>query len=314
MSDEESAPDPIVTMTAGPLAGRTLRELQQKHPDELVGRSWRGPCFPVMTKFIDGYGMLPVHLHADDRTAQGKEGEPNGKTEAWHILEAGPGATALIGLKPGVGMDTLREVLIAQDWDRVMRRVPVRAGETVYVPGGTLHSFGPRTLIYEIEQMSNIQQHAMPRNMEDGLRVEPKERERNIDALLEEIRPDPRPNFQPGLRLPVSNDIERTILCAGPYFALERWRVTGDTPWHYRFDHATVLSNVGLPLTVRAGTWADALGRAETLLLPAALGEVTITGPADVLIGYLPDLERDIRSPLAAAGYGPEVIASLGEM
>lgn len=73
--------------------------------------------------------------------------------------------------------------------------------------------------------MSNIQQHAMSWNMEDGLRVEPKERERNIDALLEEIRPDPRPNFQPGLRLPVSNDIERTILCAGPYFALERWRV-----------------------------------------------------------------------------------------
>lgn len=151
MSDEESAPDPIVTVTAGPLAGRTLRELQQKHPDELVGRSWRGPRFPVMTKFIDGYGMLPVHLHADDRTAQGKEGEPNGKTEAWHILEAGPGATALIGLKPGVGMDTLREALIAQDRDRVMRRVPVRAGETVYVPGGTLHSFGPRTLIFEIE-------------------------------------------------------------------------------------------------------------------------------------------------------------------
>jgi mannose-6-phosphate isomerase len=32
-----------------------------------------------------------------------------------------------------------------------------------------------------------------------------------------------------------------------------------------------------------------------------------------VLIGYRPNLERHVRAPLAAAGYGPQVIASLGE-
>jgi hypothetical protein len=32
--------------------------------------------------------MLPVHVHADDATAKVKYGEPNGKTEAWHILWA----------------------------------------------------------------------------------------------------------------------------------------------------------------------------------------------------------------------------------
>lgn len=66
-------PDTIATVTAGPLAGRTLRELQQKHLYEFVGRGWRGPRFPVMTKFIDGYGMLSVHLYADDRIARGKQ-------------------------------------------------------------------------------------------------------------------------------------------------------------------------------------------------------------------------------------------------
>ena len=89
------------------------------------------------------------------------EGQTNGKTEAWHILDAAPGATALVGLKPGVGLDTLRDALWREDFDSVMRRLPMRAGETVYVPGGTLHSFGPGTLIYEIEQTSDIQQHAM---------------------------------------------------------------------------------------------------------------------------------------------------------
>ena len=29
----------------GPLAGRSLRELATEHPDELVGRGWRGRAF-----------------------------------------------------------------------------------------------------------------------------------------------------------------------------------------------------------------------------------------------------------------------------
>jgi mannose-6-phosphate isomerase len=297
----------------GPLAGRSLRELVERHPDELVGRGWRGPYFPVLTKFIDGTGMLPVHLHADDAAAQALEGQPNGKTEAWHILDAGVGATALVGLKDGVDPGALRDALFAQEFDRVMRRVPVRTGETIYVPGGTLHSFGPDTLIYEIEQTSNIQQHAMPRNMEDGSPVPLDEREKNIGKLLQELRPEPKPNFVPPLRIQVEEDVDRQFCVASPYFALERWRAGAGAGIRYAFDHATILSNVGAPVTVRCGSWQGQLGRAASLLLPAALGEVTVEGPADVLLGYLPDLERDVRAPLAAAGYGPAVIAGLGE-
>lgn len=74
-----------------------------------------------------------------------------------------------------------------------------------------------------------------------------------------------------------------------------------------------ILSNVGAPVSVDTGDSSQWLRWAETLLLPAALGRVEIRGPADVLIGYLPDLERDVREPLTRAGYGPEVTAALGE-
>ncbi|MFJ7769780.1 hypothetical protein ACIQ1J_15570 [Streptomyces sp. NPDC097107] len=46
------------------------------------------------------------------------------------------------------------------------------------------------------------------------------------------------------------------------------------------------------------------LGDHPEALMGAGCGEVEITGPADVLIGYLPDLDpRDVRGPLLAAGY-----------
>lgn len=301
------------TVLDGPLAGRSLRELVAEYPEELMGAGWTGTFFPVLTKFIDAGGTLPVHLHADDETARRVEGAANGKTEAWHILDASPGATALCGLKNGVTKEELHRALLGQDFGAVLRRLPVRAGETIYVPGGTLHSFGPDTLVYEIEQTSDIQQHAMRWNMEDGSPVPDEQWHAGLAALLAETRLESRPNFHTGLRIGVGDGVERVFCCAGPHFALERWHAGTAEPLRHSFATAQILTNVGAPVEVRVGYWARELGRAQTLLLPAAMGEVEIAGPADVLFGYLPDLDRDVRAPLAAAGYTPELIAALGE-
>ncbi|POX38758.1 mannose-6-phosphate isomerase [Streptomyces sp. Ru73] len=301
----------------GALAGQTLRRLTHEHPDGLVGRGWRGPRFPLLTKFIDGHRPLPVHLHPDDTAAREREGEPNGKTEAWHILDAPPGTTAYAGVLPGVDRERLRQALLDQDFDAVLRRLPVRTGDTLYVPGGTPHRFGPDTLVYEIEQTSDLQQHAMRHRMEDGSALDESAWRANIEALLAEWVPEHRPEFHPGLRLPSSGGWTGRMLCAGPYFALERWQAPAaaeSPPLVRSFDTALVLSNAGPPVTVAYGTGSEPLGRAETLLLPAALGRVELHGPADVLIGYLPDLEHDVRTPLLTAGHAPAAITSLGEV
>ncbi len=300
-------------VTNGELAGRTLHDVALEHPDEVVGRGWRGPHFPVLTKFIDATGMLPVHLHADDATARRLEGQPHGKTEAWHVLDARPGATALVGLKdPGIERAALRDALVREDWDAVLRRVPVTPGDTVYVPGGTLHSFGPGMLVYEIQQTSDISQHAMTWDMEDGSPVPGDERERNLDALLDELRPEPQPRFLPGLVL-LEEGVVRRICCAGPWFALERIGVPAGGAHARSVETALVLTNVGPAATVSAGAWSEELALGRSLLVPAAAGELAISGPADVLVGYLPDLERDVLAPLAAAGHPPELVAALGE-
>lgn len=302
------------TVANGPLAGATLRRLVEKHPEGLMGAEWSGEFFPVLTKFIDASGVLPVHLHADDAAAQALEGQVNGKTEAWHVLDAVPGATALCGVTAGTSPEQLHQALLDQDFDAVLRRLPVRAGETIYVPGGTLHSFGPGTLVYEIEQTSDVQQHAMRWEMSDGSEISEEQWHSNLDALLAEVRMEHRPAFHPGLRIAVGDGVERVFCCAGPYFALERWHVGTAEPLRHSFATAQILSNVGAPARVRAGSWKQTLGRAETVVLPAAMGRVEVDGPADVLVGYLPNLERDVIAPLTAAGYSRDVIAALGEI
>ena len=110
------------TVINGRLAGQTLSELTEDYADELVGEEWEGPHFPILEKFIDASGMLPVHLHADDETARRKHGEPNGKTEAWHILWAKPDATAIAGVNADAKHDELRNAFQLHDYDSVMTR------------------------------------------------------------------------------------------------------------------------------------------------------------------------------------------------
>jgi len=301
----------IASVTNGELAGTSLRELITRYPDEIVAPGWRGPHFPLLSKFIDGSGMLPVHLHANDEAAQRLEQQPNGKTEAWHILSAAPDATCLLGVRAGVNNDRLKAALLAEDYDAVMHRVAVKTGDTFYVPGGMLHSFGPDTLIYEIEQTSDIQQHAMPWKMEDGSRLSQAEWEKNIDALLQELRPELRCEPQPGLALN-SADLTRLFCCAGPYFALERWQFS--QPQRLSFNCARILSNLGEPLTVTANGVTVEIGRAESVLLPAALDEVTLQPAGEVLIGYVPDLAAEVVQPLQQAGYSDRAIAALGDI
>ncbi|MDQ3044516.1 MAG: hypothetical protein M3R06_05115 [Chloroflexota bacterium] len=129
-------PGTVGIVTNGAFAGKTLHELVEAYPDALVGEGWRGPHFPLLGKFLDASHMLPVHLHADDETARRVHGQPNGKSEAWHVLWAKRGASILAGDKPDVARVTLRPALQMGEFDSVMPRHPIESGDTVFVPGG----------------------------------------------------------------------------------------------------------------------------------------------------------------------------------
>jgi mannose-6-phosphate isomerase len=200
-----------------------------------------------------------------------------------------------------------------------MPRHPIQAGDTVYVPGGILHAFGPDTLIFEVQQTSDLGQSVMPTDLY-GNRLSLEQWDANIDAALAELRTHylPRPN--PGLPRASGGSANRYVVgCAGPYFALERWTLTEPHrepahPWR-----CLTLSNVGSPIRLAYDGGTETLERAESCILPAALGEVTVTPedggePGSLIACDVPDLERDVVAPLRDAGHGDDAIRALGEV
>ena len=298
----------------GRLSGRTLHDLVVSYPDELVGQGWRGDAFPLLAKFLDASHLLPIHLHADDETAVRIYGQPNGKAEAWHILDCADDASVLVGIRPGLSHDTIRQGLLDQRWDEVLLRYPVNPGETVYVPGGVLHSVGPDTVIFEIQQTSDLGQTAMPADTM-GRPFGNEERSRNIDALMSELRVEGLPKPVHGLTR-YEGTVRIVVGCAGPHFALERWNLAVPFEVPGRPDRCLTLTNLGEPVAVSWDGGVELLGRAESCVIPAAMPGFTLVpdGKAVVLACFVPAFPRDIVEPLRRAGYSDVEIATLGDV
>lgn len=300
VSDHDDEP---AVVTNGAYRGRPLRELVRAFPDALVRPGWRGPHLPLLVKLLDAHRRLPVHLHPDDAVARARYGAPNGKDEAWHVLDAPPGASVLVGLKPGVGRAALAAALRAGAFDDVLERHPVAPGDTVLVPGGVLHTFGPDTLILEVQQTSDLAASAMPDDVY-GRPLAPAAWAAALDEVLATATSDARPRPQP-LRPVAEGALARREGCRGPRFVLERWGFERAAVARAGEGGFATLTTLAGPLRVEHAGGVAELPRATSCLLPAALGEVRLVadGVADLVVCFEPGTAA---APDAAADAGAD--------
>lgn len=170
---------------------------------------------------------LSIQVHPDDTFAQ-SIGLPRGKTEAWYVLSAEPGAAVALGLKHPVTPQQLRlavaDGLVA---DLVAWRT-ISAGETVEVPAGTIHAIGPGLVIAEIQQRSD----ATFRLFDHG-----RSREIHIDHALTAAHMVPA---APQV-LPRNLANGRTQLAANLHFVFERLELEANSIWQLDASRETWL-------------------------------------------------------------------------
>lgn len=146
-------------VAGGPAAGRTVADLVAADPAGVLGNAVAqsyGPRFPLLIKLLDTAEWLSVQVHPDDAQAERLLGPGAwGKTEAWHVLDAEPGARGLVGVRAGTTRSELTAALANGTAHSLMRELPFTVGETILVPAGTLHTIGPGVLLYEAQQSSD---------------------------------------------------------------------------------------------------------------------------------------------------------------
>ena len=172
-----TGPDCIVEASPGTaeIAGRKLHDIATEFQSTLL--SPNAPAeFPLLVKMLFPNDKLSVQVHPDDAEAQAL-GQPRGKTECWYVLEADPGATVALGLKPGTTLEILAASALDGTMESFLEQVPVETGDMIFVDAGTVHAIGHGVVLLETQQTCDITyrlyDYGRPRelHLEQGLSV-----------------------------------------------------------------------------------------------------------------------------------------------
>ena len=113
----------------------------------------------VLVKLLDAGERLADHFHPGREFAREHLHSAFGKTEAWLILEAEPDAHMHLGLREAIDAETLRRWVTEQDSEEMLKalnKVPVRSGDSLFVPAGTLHTIGEGITLIELQEPSDM--------------------------------------------------------------------------------------------------------------------------------------------------------------
>jgi mannose-6-phosphate isomerase len=297
----------------GPFAGCKLGEAWRAMPPEWTGtRVDRDAGFPLLVKFIFPTDKLSVQVHPDDRYAARHEAAAGGrgKTEMWYAVRADPGAEVLLGMKPYVTLDEFKGAIADGTAEHCLERVPLRAGEAVFVTAGSAHTIGPGLVLCEVQQQSDVTYRVFDYNRRDA---QGRARELHIEKALDVMRFGRQTcgRIEP-VRIERGGMTE-SYFVACKYFAMERWDFAAPvraatSPEH--FEVWIVLEGNG---SIRwSGNHAE-YAPAQVWLIPAALGDCELApgAPTSFLRTYVPGDLGELARRLAARGISETAVSSL---
>lgn len=274
-------PEGQSVVESGPYAGRTLHELVKECGPTLLGDRAKAELFPLLIKLIDARETLSVQVHPNNENAHRTGGEP--KTEMWYVLEAEPGACVYAGLKPGVTPDALRAALASNRVEELLVKLPVRANDAVFMPGGRVHAIGAGCLLLECQQNSNTtyRLYDWGRVGADG-----RARELHVEPALQVINwNEPPTALAQASRLEVTGRNERWEIVRCPFFRMERLNLHEAYTLTARPESFRVLFVAEGHLVFEQPGFGARAEKGRTLVVPAACADLALKpGPDGAVV------------------------------
>lgn len=269
-------PNGVSTIKNGRYAGQTLDVLYAEHR-ELFGNR-QEPVFPLLTKILDANDWLSVQVHPDDAYGLEHEGEL-GKTECWYIIAAEPGAEIIYGHN-AKSKEELRQQIESKDWENLLTKVPVKAGDFFYVPSGTMHAIGAGIMVLETQQSSDTTYRVYDFDRKDD--------QGNLRELHLEKSIDVLTIGEPANSRPVTtkvDDLKSTLLVASDFFAVYKWEISGKVDFEKTADYSlfSVLDGQG-SLKVDGQDYDIAKG--SHFILPSDVQAWEIKGNLELIVSH----------------------------
>ena len=289
-------PDGESVIASGKFKGMTLSEFLKQNPDSLY-LNREETHFPVLVKFIDACDKLSIQVHPDDTYALAHENDM-GKMEVWYVVDAEPNASIIYGFQETMSPEQLRSAIENDTLPQYVKTVPVKKGDIIFIPAGTLHSINAGVVVVEIQQNSNTTYRVYDyhRKDKDG-NSRPLHIEKAIDVL--NFEPCEIPEVAPPIHI---EGWESVMLANTEYFLSALWKAKDENSvfgfGDYQgfgdidcFSHILVIDGEGL-VTLYDGETIP-LKKGDSLFIPADSMQGEIIGKLAFICtdNYNPDDE-----------------------
>ena len=277
ISAHENGPS---TIENGPLKGQTLTEAWENHRDYFNRSETDTEAYPLLVKILDAAKDLSVQVHPDDTYAREQEGVPYGKTECWYVLDAEADANIVFGHHANT-TEELQTLAENGEWEKLLRYVPVKKGDFIYVPSGSIHAIGAGIVILETQQSSDITYRVY-----DYDRTDDAGNTRELH-LAQSIDVTTAPHKDPELNQTktTEGDLTVTHLVKEHYFTVEKWTLAGNVTKSQKQDflQLSVIDGEGT-LTVDGDTYP--IKKGTHFILPHGVQTFDLTGDMTLITSF----------------------------
>ncbi|MBP1950556.1 mannose-6-phosphate isomerase, class I [Virgibacillus litoralis] len=264
----------------GPLEGKTLVEAWEAHGELFNKDVGNDGDYPLLVKMLDANADLSVQVHPNDNFAQETEGQPYGKTECWYVLSAEPNAEIILGHYAN-SREELEKMMDHGEWNNLLKRVQVKAGDFVYVPSGTIHAIGKGIVILETQQSSDITYRVYDYNRVDS---KSEKRELHIERA-KEVTAVPDRQVELNQSEEVIGGMKMKKLVEEKYFTVYHWDLKGNVSKVLTKDFLQVSVIEGnAEITVNEKTFSVKKG--SHFILPNTVKEYELAGDAEFIVSH----------------------------
>jgi mannose-6-phosphate isomerase len=142
-------------------------------------------------------------------------GEP--KTEMWYCVDADAHAHVFAGLKKGVARTEFETALVNGSVAEKIFSIPIKTGDSIFIPSGRIHAIGEGNVIFEVQQNSDTTYRVFDWNR---LGVDGRPRALHVAESLQSI------DFEDIEPAPLQTSGEMLLECE--YFRVEKWSLDRD--------------------------------------------------------------------------------------
>ncbi len=258
--------------------GQELRDFYSNNRSEF--NNFPTDEFPLLAKILDANDNLSIQVHPNDENAQRLENYPFGKTECWYVLDAKEDTKIQVGLNVS-SKEEARELINNSEWEKLLKLQNINRGDLFDIKAGTVHAILKDTVIYELQQSSDITYRIYDF---DRLDDEGNGRELHIDKSLEVIDYNVDTEKVAARNIYEDENITIHAMISNDIYTLEKWDLKGKKTLSFEKDqkHFLLLTVIEGAVVING----KELKQYESGIVTSnELDSIQLGGKAEILVG-----------------------------